>query len=175
MPLKCRNQRDIKLLVKYDFSSWRKKLEQDTKPAKTWQTFGRECHQTFKLHVCVFYLENVQAQAIAFSVRPQHYKRLGYFSHNEGLDGGNFSQVCSLEHQIFQYALGRRYNIQVNIGKHSHSITVLKFTLHIHVLNGLRVNSLNGLAGAKLLVQLCSFRHYLSILNFRNFTVSGIY
>lgn len=106
---------------------------------------------------------------------PQHYKRRGYFSHNEGLDGGNFSQVCSLEHQIFQYALGRRYNIQVNIGKHSHSITVLKFTLHIHVLNGLRVNSLNGLAGAKLLVQLCSFRHYLSILNFRNFTVSGIY
>lgn len=69
----------------------------------------------------------------------------------------------------------KRYSVQVNIGKPSHSITVLKFTLHIHILNGLRVNSLNGLAGAKLLVQLCSFRHYLSILNFRNFTVSGIY
>lgn len=93
MPLKCRNQRDIKLLVKYDFSSWRKKLEQDTKPAKTWQTFGRECHQTFKLHVCVFYLENVQAQAIAFSVSPALQETWVFFTQWRFRWGQLFSSV----------------------------------------------------------------------------------
>ena len=36
----------------------------------------------------------------------------------------------------------KKYNIQVNVGKLSHSVTVLKFTLHIHIFNGDRVNSL---------------------------------
>ena len=31
-----------------------KKLEQDTKPNKAQEKFGRECHQTLKLQVCVF-------------------------------------------------------------------------------------------------------------------------
>lgn len=40
-------------------------MKQDTKPINARQTLARECHQKFKLQVCVVYLKNVQSYAIA--------------------------------------------------------------------------------------------------------------